>query len=197
MKPKALINLPKWTYVVEAAAVFAMAAYFFQLQGYAWADYISPCGTLVEIAIWAAIVLDLKKRDMIGPGLIVVLGLSLLLSLVSDVVSFFSDDFLALGLYMIVWLTAMVMISVSYSGLFKKYAIIDIACFFGVAALSVGMDLFDVGTSGSLFSGIMKYVALPLLYFPYQALVNAINEGVEDDEEGVEVGEGETDTETE
>ena len=36
----------------------------------------------------------------------------------------------------------------------------------------------------------MKYVALPLLYFPYQALVNAINEGVEDDEEGVELSEG-------
>ena len=183
MKPKALINLPQWTYVVYAAAVLAMAAFLLDLKEYAWGGYCSLCVTLVEIAVWAAIILDLKKNVRIGTGLIVTLGLSLILSLISDVVSLFSDDSIVFVLFLILWIVSMIIIIVSYSGLFKKYAMIEIACILGLATLTVIMGIFDVGTSGAAFSGIMKYGALPLLYLPYQALVNAINEGVEADSE--------------
>ena len=182
MKPKALINLPSyWIYVVLGSAILSFISELVDPDGL-WYYILGLCATLAEIAVWTAIILDLKKRDMISPKLILMLGLFLISSLGlvfigSDIESTGAILLIAIGI--ITCLASVFMIISSYSGLFPKYVIISTLCSFGIGVLNV------INDDHHIFKGYVGCL-LFIYYYEYSALLKAINEGdepfIEEDE---------------
>ena len=191
MKPKANINLSQWVYAVWAAASISIFSAVLDIMEVEWSSYVSLPGTILEAVIWGFIVMSLYKSENIKPILILLIIGALSVDIISDILSLISDENLMWMISMGLWVIALIVIIVSYSGLFRKYAIIELACMVGLFALGVAMELFDFQSQKTVFHAVMKYAVVPLLYFPYQALTEALCEGEEEDEEEEVEGEPE------
>lgn len=189
MKQKAFINLPELTITIAVwvAAALCIAAFVLDLYDVEWSNYLDLAETSVMIVVWGLIINSLNKNHRIRPLLTVLLVLSLVLSLSTSISYLITEDSIIVYLYYVVWIATLVVIISSYSGLFRKYAMTELLCLLGIIILPIIMVVFDIDANpnDSLFKGILKYAVLPLLFLPYQALIDALQEN-EDEEESEE-----------
>ena len=191
MKPQANIhNTHGWVVIVLfVAALLNVVDFVLSEHDVYWSSYVSLTGTILDCLLWLFIVNELNKRGNIKLLLIVLIIVTLSFCLLIDCLDIFGYEetsfFLAYALVGVGLITDITIIS-SYSGLFKKYAIIDLACALGLVILAIIRVLMLYHADEAvirLLKRPFEVMSFYLLGRPYIALAMALNEHEDSDEE--------------
>lgn len=191
MKPQANIhNTHGWVVIVLFfAALLTVVDFVLSRHDVYWSSYVYLISTILDFVLWFYIVNELYKREDIKLLLIVLIIASQSLLIFYG----FLDPFIieetpiVIDLIIIgIGLITDIAIIISYSGLFKKYAIIDLACTLGFVILTIIHVLMLYHADEAVIRLLKKPFDVMFFYLlgrPYIALAMALNEHEDSNEE--------------